>query len=80
MAKRCAKCEYKLDDMCRFWQCWRKDSPLNFCSEKMIKRAVSEGVLQYRSGGLGGGNRVIDKMGLLLIIRYEFNHPDLVFS
>jgi len=46
----------------------------------MIKRAVAEGALQYRAGGLGGGTRIVDKMRLLSIIREEFNRPDLVFE
>lgn len=80
MSKRCAKCDYKLEDMCRFWQCWRKDAPLNFCSEKVIKRASEAGYIQYRAGGLGGGTQVIDRSGLLSIVKEEFKLPDLVYK
>lgn len=78
MTKRCAKCDYKLEDICRFWQCWRKDAPLNFCSERVIKRAVDAGYIQYQAMGLGGGTKIIDRYGLTEVIRDEFKRPDLV--
>jgi hypothetical protein len=78
MSKRCAKCEYKLEDICRFWQCWRKNAPLNYCSQKVINRAKEAGYIQYHAGGLGGGTKVLDKYGLLEIVRDEFKLLDLV--
>ncbi|MDD2753910.1 MAG: hypothetical protein PHS80_00145 [Methanothrix sp.] len=72
MAKRCAKCDYKLDDMCRFWQQWRKEVRIPNCSENAIKRAREEGALQYAPMGIPGGTKIKDFALLNKIWNEEF--------